>query len=303
MPHRRSQGLPRIRLSVLLPWLPLLPGLLWLLLLFVLPLLGLLPAALSLPNAPYGLALRFAWHWSNFSEVVLRHGGVLGRSVAMAGLATLLAALLGYPLAWVIAFRGGRWRGLLLGLVVVPFFTSTMVRAIAWTTLLADQGPVLGLLRRMALLVPLQQLGLLSQGRLLNTATAVLGGLTYNALPLMVLPLVVALQRLDPALLEAADDLFARPAERFWRVVWPLSQPGLAAGVLLSLIPSLGDVINPRLLGGPDDRMVGNIIDNLLLVQQLLPRGAALALVLMALVLLPLPLLLARRGSRDLLVR
>ncbi|NDC40485.1 MAG: ABC transporter permease, partial [Chitinophagia bacterium] len=115
-------------------WLPLLPGSLWLLLLFVMPLLGLVVASLSLPQQRFGLDLRFAWNWSSYADVVSRHGGVLLRSLGFAGLATAIAALLGYPLAWVIAFRGGRWRGLLLGLVVVPFFTSTMMRAIAWTS-------------------------------------------------------------------------------------------------------------------------------------------------------------------------
>ncbi|MEB3200090.1 MAG: ABC transporter permease [Synechococcaceae cyanobacterium] len=287
----------------LAPWLPLLPGLLWLLLLFLLPLLGLLVCSLSVPMDRFSLALRFDWHWANYAEALHRHGALLLRSLGMAGLATLLAALIGYPLAWVIAFRGGRWRGLLLGLVVVPFFTSTLVRAIAWTTLLADEGPLLALLRRLELVQPLQLLGLLSQGRLLNTGAAVVGGLTYNALPLMVLPIVVGLERLDPLLLEAADDLHADPSQRFRRVVWPLSLPGLAAGCLLSLIPALGDVVSPRLLGGPNDRMVGNAIESLLLVQQQLPLGAALAWLLMGLVLVPLLLLLLRRERRQLLLR
>lgn len=280
-------------------WLPLLPGSLWLVVLFVVPLLGLLVTSLSVPQQRFGLELRFAWNWGSYIEVLSHSAAVLLRSLKFAGVATALAALLGYPLAWVIAFRGGRWRGLLLGLVVVPFFTSTMMRAIAWTSLLADEGPLLQLLRQLALAHPLQLLGLLPQGRLLNTAVAVVGGITYNALPLMVLPIVVAMERIDPALLEAAADLHAGPAARFWRVVWPLSLPGLGAGILLSLIPSLGDVISPRLLGGPNDRMVGNVVENLLLVQLQLPQGAALAVVLMLIVLLPMGLWLAQPSRGD----
>lgn len=251
------------------------PGLLWLLVLYLLPLLSLLPLSLSRPLNRFGLETVFSLHWQNYVEVCRVHGAVLLRSLQTAGLATGLGLVLAYPLALAIRFHGGRWQPLLMGLVVLPSLTSNLVRAIAWSTLLGDRGPVLTLLHG---------IGLLRDGRLLNTATAVVLGLTTSLLPFLVLPLVVALQRIDRRWLEAAADLHAGPMATFWRVIWPLSMPGLRAGLLLSLIPAAGDVVNPRFLGGPDDRMVANTIENLLLVQLQAPRAAALTLVLMALV-------------------
>lgn len=270
---RRSPKPDRLRRQW--PWLLLAPGLLWLVLLYVLPLASLLPLSLSEPVSRFGLETRFTVHWANYLEVLQTHGSVLLRSLRTAGLATGLGLLLAYPLALAIRFGGGRWQPLLMGLVVLPSLTSTLVRSIAWSSLLGDRGPVLAVLHGM---------GLLQDGRLLNTGTAVVLGLTTSVLPFLVLPLVVALQRIDRRLLEAAADLHATPRAIFSRVIFPLSLPGLRAGVLLSLIPAAGDVVTPRFLGGPDDRMVANTIENLLLVQLQAPRAAALTLVLMALV-------------------
>jgi spermidine/putrescine transport system permease protein len=272
-----------------LGWPLLAPGLIWLLLLFVLPLAGLLPLSFSLPVDRFGLAVRFAWHGANYTTALRDHGEVLLRSCGYALAATLLALALSLPLAWLIRFRGGRWKPLLLGLVVLPFFTSYLVRTIAWSTLLADRGPVLALLHR------LPGLGEL---RLLNTGWAVIGGLAYNALPFLVLPLVVSLERIEPALLEAAADLHAGPLERLRRVVLPLALPGVISCGLLSLIPAIGDLVNARFLGGPNDRMIGNVVESLMLVQMQLPRAAALALLLMLLLAAPSLLLLLRHG-RD----
>lgn len=272
-----------------LSWPLLAPGLSWLLLLFVLPLAGLLPLSLSLPLDRFSLAVRFAWHGANYATVLHDHGDVLLRSCAYALAATLLALALALPLAWMIRFRGGRWKPLLLGLVVLPFFTSYLVRTIAWSTLLADRGPVLALLH---LLPGFKEL------RLLNTGWAVIGGLAYNALPFLVLPLVVSLERIEPALLEAAADLHAGRLERLRRVVLPLALPGIISGGLLSLIPAIGDLVNARFLGGPNDRMIGNVVESLMLVQMQLPRAAALALLLMLLLAAPSLLLLLRHG-RD----
>ena len=267
-----------------LPWMLLAPGLLWMLLLYVLPLLALLPLSLSEQLDRFHLETVFTFRVQTYAEVITLYGGVLLRSLRLAAIATILGLLIAYPLAWTICFRGGRWKGLLLALVVLPFFTSYLVRAIAWSTLLADQGPLLHLLTLLGLTAPLQQLGVLVDGRLLNTPAAVIGGLTYNGLPFLVLPLVVAMERIDPLLLEAAADLYAMPWRRFWRVEWPLSRPGLISGLLLSLIPAAGDVVNPRFLGGPNDRMIANTIETLLLVQHEAPRAAALTLLLMALI-------------------
>jgi spermidine/putrescine transport system permease protein len=282
------------------PWLLLTPGLLWLLGLYVLPLLGLVPLSLSEPLSRFGLDTVFTGRVANYSEVLQAYGPILLRSFSFAAIATAVGLVLAYPLAFAIRFRGGRWQPLLIGLVVLPSLSSFLVRAIAWTSLLGDNGPVLGLVESLGLTDGLNGLGVLRDGRLLNTPTAVIIGLTNTLLPFLVLPLVVAMQRIDPRLLEAAADLHAGPLRRFIRVVWPLSLPGLGAGLLLSLIPAAGDVVNPRFLGGPNDRMIANAIDNLLLVQLQAPRAAALTLVLTALITVAVGLQLRGRGLEEL---
>ena len=282
------------------PWLLLTPGLLWLLGLYVLPLLGLVPLSLSEPLSRFGLDTVFTGRVANYTEVLQAYGSILVRSFSFAAIATAVGLVLAYPLAFAIRFRGGRWQPLLIGLVVLPSLSSFLVRAIAWTSLLGDNGPVLGLVESLGLSDGLNGLGVLRDGRLLNTPTDVIIGLTNTLLPFLVLPLVVAMQRIDPRLLEAAADLHAGPLRRFTRVVWPLSLPGLGAGLLLSLIPAAGDVVNPRFLGGPNDRMIANAIDNLLLVQLQAPRAAALTLVLMALITVAVGLQLRGRGLEEL---
>lgn len=283
-----------------LPWALLTPGLLLLLLLYVLPLGALIPLSLSEQVDRFSLRTVFTGRIQTYGEVLGLYGPVLWRSLRYAALSTGLGLLIAYPLAWTIAFRGGRWQSALLALVVLPFFTSYLVRAIAWTTLLADRGPVLTLLNGLGLIAPLQSLGVLVDGRLLNTPAAVIGGLTYNSLPFLVLPLVVAMERIDPLLLDAAADLYTTPLRRFLRVEWPLSRPGLVSGVLLSLIPAAGDVVNPRFLGGPNERMIAGTIENLLLVQRQAPQAAALTLLLMLLISLSATLLLWRRPLEEL---
>jgi len=282
------------------PWLLLAPGLIWLIGLYVLPLLGLVPLSLSEPVSRFGLETVFRGRLANYTEVLQAYGPILVRSFGFALIATLLGLVLAYPLAFAIRFHGGRWQPLLVGLVVLPSLTSYLVRAIAFTSLLGDSGPVLNLVAGLGLTGWLDGLGVLRDGRLLNTPTAVILGLTNNLLPFLVLPLVVAMERIDPRLLEAADDLHAGPLRRFTQVVWPLSLPGLGAGILLSLIPAAGDVVNPKFLGGPNDRMIANAIESLLLVQLQAPRAAALTLVLMALITAAVLLQLRGRGVDDL---
>jgi len=282
------------------PWLLLAPGLIWLIGLYVLPLLGLVPLSLSEPVSRFGLETVFRGRLANYTEVLQAYGPILVRSFGFALIATLLGLVLAYPLAFAIRFHGGRWQPLLVGLVVLPSLTSYLVRAIAFTSLLGDSGPVLNLVAGLGLTGWLDGLGVLRDGRLLNTPTAVILGLTNNLLPFLVLPLVVAMERIDPRLLEAADDLHAGPLRSFTQVVWPLSLPGLGAGILLSLIPAAGDVVNPKFLGGPNDRMIANSIENLLLVQLQAPRAAALTLVLMALITAAVLLQLRGRGVDDL---
>jgi spermidine/putrescine transport system permease protein len=281
-------------------WLLIAPGLGWLLALFVLPLAALLPMSLAEQRNRFSLAVAFTGRIANYGEVIAAHGPTLLRSLAYALAATLVALLLAYPLAWQIRFRGGRWKPLLMGLVVVPFFTATLVRTIAWTTLLGDEGPLITAIRAVGLTGALEALGLLHDGRLLNTPAAVIGGLATNALPFLVLPIVVSMERIGPELLAAAGDLHAGPWTTFRRVVGPLSLPGVGAGLVLSLIPAAGDVVNPRFLGGPNDRMIGNVVENLMLVQRQLPKAAALAVVLMALMGTGLIAYVRQRGSEDL---
>ncbi|MEB3318046.1 MAG: ABC transporter permease [Cyanobacteriota bacterium] len=278
-------------------WLLLAPGLLWLVLLYLLPLLALVPLSLSEQVDRFSLRTVFRWRLQTYGEVAQLYGPLLLRSFLYAAVATGIGLVLAYPLAYGIRFHGGRWRPLLVALVVLPFFTSYLVRAIAFTILLGDQGPLLALLGALGLTEPLNSLGLLQAGRLLSTPMAVILGLTYNLLPFLVLPLVVAMERIGPELLEAAADLYADPWRRVLRVVGPLSLPGLNAGLLLSLIPAAGDVVNPRFLGGPNEQMIANTIESLLLVQLQAPRAAALTLLLMALISLGVWRL--RRGGLE----
>ncbi|GAA3747746.1 ABC transporter permease subunit [Plantactinospora mayteni] len=261
----------------MVPYLLLLPGLLWLVLFFLAPAVQLAATSLYDPAGSLTSGYAMTWSFGNYPDAVAAYGAQLGRSFGYAGLATLLALLLGYPLAYVIALRAGRWQYLLLVCVVAPMFTSFLVRTLAWKTVLSDGGAVVGLLRDLHLLAP--------DGRLLATPAAVVTSLTYCYLPFMVLPLYASLQRLDPRLLEAAGDLFARPAQVFRRVTLPLSMPGVVAGTLLTFIPATGDYVNAELLGTPNEYMVGNVIDAAFLVRLDYPQGAALSVLLMVAIL------------------
>jgi spermidine/putrescine transport system permease protein len=213
-----------------------------------------------------------------YGRALSRYGPHFLRSFDYALAATLLALALGYPLAYFIAFRAGRLRNLLLGLVILPFFVTFLVRTFAWKTILNDAGPAVWLLQRLHLLA--------EGGRLLDTAAAVIGGLTYNFLPFMVLPIYVSLEKIDRRLVEAAADLYATPAGAFRRVVLPLSLPGVFAGSLLTFIPAAGDFINAQLLGSPNQQMIGTVIQNQFLEVRDYPLAAALSFVLMAVITL-----------------
>ncbi|MEN3611510.1 ABC transporter permease [Plantactinospora sp. ZYX-F-223] len=273
------------------PYLLVLPGLLWLVLFFLAPAVQLGATSLYDPAGSLTTGYAMTWSWRNYPDALAAYGGQLGRSFGYAGLATLLALLLGYPLAYVIALRAGRWQHLLLVCVVAPMFTSFLVRTLAWKTILADGGAVVGLLRAAHLLAP--------DGRLLATPVAVVTSLTYCYLPFMVLPLYASLQRLDPRLLEAAGDLFARPAQVFRRVTLPLSMPGVVAGTLLTFIPATGDYISAELLGTPNEYMIGNVIDAAFLVRLDYPQGAALSVLLMVAILVLVVGWLRRAGAAE----
>jgi spermidine/putrescine transport system permease protein len=257
------------------PFALLAPGVLWLFLFFVLP-FGYL-AYQSLQSGIYP-NFEFTWSFSNFSEAVSDNREQLIRSFAYAGLATLIAFLFSYPLAYWIAFRAGRWKNVFLVLVIAPFFVTYLIRTIAWQTILSDDGFVLDVLKGIGLVA--------DDGRLLATSTAVVAGITYNYLPFMILPIYVSLEQVDRRLLEAAEDLYASPRQGFLRVTLPMSLPGVFAGTLLTFIPAVGDFINAELLGGPGQRMIGNVIQSKFLVSLDYPEAAALSFVLMALILI-----------------
>jgi spermidine/putrescine transport system permease protein len=261
----------------LTPYLLLAPGLAWLALFFLVP-LGFLGYQ-SLQSGSLG-SYEFTWEFSNYATAFTDYREQLFRSVLYAGVATLVALGLSYPLVYWIAFRGGRWKNLFLLFIVAPFFVTYLIRTLAWLNILADEGPVVGVLRSIGVLA--------EDGRLLATSVAVVAGITYNFLPFMALPIYVSLEQVDPRLLEAAKDLYASPVQSFLRVTLPLSAPGIVAGTLLTFIPAAGDFINAQLLGTPRQSMLGNVIQSKFLELIDYPTAAALSFVLMATILVAL---------------
>ena len=259
-----SGGSGRSRLA---PYLLVAPGILWLLVFFVVPVITLAQTSVAGVEGPW---------WDAYHRALHNYGTHFFRSFRYALAATLLGLALGYPLAYFIAFRAGKLKNLLLGLVVLPFFTTFLVRTFAWKTILNDGGPAVWLLQR------LQLLG--DGGRLLDTTIAVVGGLTYNFLPFMILPIYVSLEKIDRRLVEAAEDLYSTPVGAFRKVVLPLSLPGVFAGSLLTFIPAAGDFINAQLLGSPNQQMIGTVIQNQFLEVRDYPLAASLSFVLMAVI-------------------
>jgi spermidine/putrescine transport system permease protein len=260
------------------PYLLLLPGILWLALFFLAP-LGFLGYQ-SLESGSFATGYEFDWAFSNYWDAISEYHTQFVRSFVYAGIATIAALLISYPLVYWIAFRAGRWKNVFLVLIVAPLFVTYLVRTLAWLNILADQGPVVGFLRDIHVLGP--------DGRLLATTFAVVAGITYNFLPFMALPLYVSLEQIDPRLLEAAKDLYASSFQAFLRVTLPLSAPGIVAGTLLTFIPAAGDFINAQLLGTPRQYMVGNVIQSKFLELIDYPAAASLSFLLMALILVGL---------------
>jgi spermidine/putrescine transport system permease protein len=259
----------------LTPYLLLGPGLLWLAVFFVVP-LGFL-AYQSLESGNFDVGYSFSWAWGNYWNAIHDYRPQFVRSLEYAGIATLLALLLSYPVAYWIAFRGGRWKNLLLLFIVAPFFVTYLIRTLAWESILADNGFVVRTLQHLHLLG--------GSGRLLATSTAVVAGITYNFLPFMALPLYVSLEQIDERMLEAAQDLYASKWKAFMRVTLPLSLPGVVAGTLLTFIPAAGDFINAQLLGSPNNHMIGNVIQSKFLELTDYPAAAAMSFILMAAIL------------------
>jgi spermidine/putrescine transport system permease protein len=271
-------------------YLLLLPGGLFLLLFFVVPLVTLVSSSLYDPSGSVADGYDMTWHFGNYADALQEYGRTFGRSFVYALVATALCLLLGYPLAYAIAFKSGRWKNLMLALVIAPFFTSFLIRTLSWKLLLGDNGFVVDVLQTLRILGP--------DGRLLATTTAVITGLTYNFLPFMVLPLYASLERIDKRLIEAGGDLFAGPFTTFRTVTLPLSMPGLVAGTLLTFIPAAGDYINAQLLGTPRQRMIGNDIQNLFAAGSY-PTAAALSVTLMAAIVVLVLFYVRRAGTED----
>ncbi|WNM26963.1 ABC transporter permease [Demequina capsici] len=269
------------------------PAALWLAVFFLFPMLSLLTTSLSDPAGSPIYGYDMTWRLQNYGEALGEYWPYLIRSLMYAGIATLLCLVLGYVLAYAIAFKAGRWKTVMLVLVVAPFFTSFLVRTLSWKLILADNGWVVNTLQAVHILGP--------EGRLLATPFAVIMGLTYNFLPFMILPLYTSLEKIDPRLTEAAADLYASPFQRFSKVVWPLSIPGVVGGTLLTFIPATGDYINASLLGSPNTQMVGNKIQQLFTTASDYPHAAALSVILMVLIVAMVLFYVRRAGTEELL--
>ncbi len=269
-------------------WMLLAPGTLWLAAFFVVPMLLMLLASVMPRGTHGGVSPGFTLeHYRRFLDPLYLH--LLARTVLWATIATVVCLLLGYPVAWVIA-RSRRHRNLLLLLIVLPFWTSFLVRTFAMIFLLRDTGLVNRLLLGVGLIhEPLT---------LLYTPFAVLVGLVYGLLPFMVLPIYASLEKLDPALLEASETLGARPAAQFFTVTLPLSLPGVVAGSLLVFVPALGSFVTSDLLGGAKHMMLGNLVQSQFTTARNWPFGSAASFALMLLTLVAVALSLRLR-ERD----
>jgi spermidine/putrescine transport system permease protein len=274
-------------------WLLLVPGMLWLAVFFIFPTVQLFFTSLYDPSGSYEQGYAMTWHFANYLDAVKDSWNLFGRSFTYAGIATIICLALGYPLAYAIAFKAGRWKYFMLVLVIAPFFTSFLLRTLAWRTILSDQGPVTSFLQTIAVLP--------DDGRLLATPVAVIAGLVYNFMPFMTLPLYASLDKVDYRLVEAAGDLYSSPFTGFRKVTLPLSMPGVVSGTLLTFIPASGDYINAELLGTPKQYMVGNRIQSAFLVEHNYPLAASLSLILMLVVVLMVIVYVRRAGTEDLI--
>ncbi len=288
-PARRAQ-LPKRKLTGY--WL-LLPGALWLGLFFVVPFYSLVATSLYDPQGSVLTGYDMTWAFSNYVDALQAYWRPLLRSLVYGGVATLICLVLGYVLGYAIAFKSGRWKSLMLVLVIAPFFTSFLVRTLSWKLLLSDDGFVVNTLQFLHILGENQ--------RLLATPVAVVAGLVYNFLPFMVLPLFASIDKIDHRLIEAAGDLYSRPYVGFFKVTWPLSLPGVVSGTLLTFIPAVGDYINAELLGSPKQRMIGNTIQSLFTDANNYPAAGALSVILMVLILVLVLFYVRRAGTEDLL--
>lgn len=276
-----------------IPYLLMLPGLLWLAVFFIYPLINLAETstktrAESQETGAFVQTYRFA----NYIDAFVEYQDQFLRSFTYALMATLLALAISYPLAYAIAFKAGRYKNILLILVIAPFFTSFLLRTIAWKQILGAEGPVIYILRSLHLIGP--------DTTITASSFAVVMGLTYNFLPFMTLPIYASLDRIDPRLLEASGDLYSNGLTTFRKVTVPLSMPGVVAGTLLTFIPAAGDYINAAILGNPTTKMIGNVIDSRFFRIVDYPTAASLSFTLMAAILLMVVIYIRRSGTDEL---
>ena len=274
-------------------YLLLLPAALWLTLFFVVPFYSLVATSLYDPSGSDFRGYEMTYAFGNYVDALKAYWQPAVRSLVYGGIATLLCLVLGYVLAYAIAFKAGRWKNLMLVLVIAPFFTSFLVRTLSWKLILADDGWIVNTLQFLHLLG--------EDGRLLATPIAVVAGLTYNFLPFMVLPLFASIDKIDHRLIEASGDLYAHPVVGFFKVTWPLSLPGVVSGTLLTFIPAVGDYINAELLGSTNERMIGGVIQSQFTDANNYPIAGALSVMLMVLILVMVLVYVRRAGTEELL--
>ncbi len=279
--------------SKIAPYLMILPALVYLGIFFVVPFVSLARTSLSSQSGSVYLpTMEFAWNFTNYGHAFSLYRDQITRSFTYALVAAVVCLVLAYPLAYVIAFKAGRYKNLILGLVILPFFVTFLIRTIAWKTILADDGWVVSTLNAVGLLP--------GEGRLLSTSWAVIGGLIYNWIIFMILPLYVSLEKIDPRLIEASKDLYSSNTRGFTKVILPLSMPGVLAGSMLVFIPAVGDFINADYLGSTQTTMIGNVIQKQFLVVKDYPAAAALSMVLMVIILVGVLLYTRALGTEDL---
>ncbi len=275
------------------PYLMIFPGLAYLGVFFVVPFISLIRKSLSSSGGSVYLpTLTFDWNFANYTHAFSTYQEQILRSFGYALATTVLCLLLAFPLAYVVAFKAGRFKNLILGLVILPFFVTFLIRTLAWKTILADDGFLVSTLGSIGLLP--------EQGRLLSTGYAVVGGLTYNWIVFMILPLYVSLEKIDPRLIEASKDLYSSAWSSFRKVILPLSLPGALAGSLLVFIPSVGDFINADYLGSTQTTMIGTVIQKQFLIVRDYPAAAALSLGLMVLIVAGVLAYTKALGTEDL---
>jgi spermidine/putrescine transport system permease protein len=275
------------------PYLLLFPGFAFLFTFFILPIINLAQTSTQTPisggdTGEFEQTLRF----SNYLEAFLENREQFGRSFVYATIATLLALAIAYPLAYAIALKGGKLKNFMLILVIAPFFTSFLLRTVAWKQILGEEGFVVPTLRT---------IGIISDSTTLtSTSFAVVMGMTYNFLPFMTLPLYASIDRIDPRTLEASGDLYANGFTTFRRVTLPLSMPGVVAGTLLTFIPAAGDYVNAAILGSPNTKMIGNVIEARYLKIVDYPTAAALSFTLMVVILILVTVYIRKAGTEEL---